>query len=328
METVKDILAGKGSEVIGVGPDATLYEALEVMADRNVGAVLVIDEKSEVAGIFSERDFARKIIIKGRSGETTKVKEIMTRHVLYVQPDTTISECMALMTEKRVRHLPVLEREARRSRVHRRCGQGAPQNAGVGHFPAGFRNRSARALHFEEPLTEALRSHGALGLQLRGIYDVPDLSDALPGHIARFFVSEPVVERPTAEGALPGAVVPGDRAEILGAQGRGDGYRRCEERGPGFRAVAVADALSAGILRENIEGHARTVGEDAASVGRGFDQNRVRRLSPREGREKAYKQRENQGPHTCSPHGNLHSTKSRSVEFTARRRFILLILPY
>ncbi|MGO8694669.1 MAG: CBS domain-containing protein [Rectinemataceae bacterium] len=111
METVKDILAGKGSEVIGVGPDATLYEALEVMADRNVGAVLVIDEKSEVAGIFSERDFARKIIIKGRSGETTKVKEIMTRHVLYVQPDTTISECMALMTEKRVRHLPVLERE-------------------------------------------------------------------------------------------------------------------------------------------------------------------------------------------------------------------------
>jgi len=111
MEKVKDILAVKGSAIVSVGPDATLYEALEVMADRNVGAVLVIDEKGKVAGIFSERDFVRKIIIKGRSGDSTKVKEIMTAQVLYVQPDTGIADCMNLMTQKRIRHLPVLEGE-------------------------------------------------------------------------------------------------------------------------------------------------------------------------------------------------------------------------
>ncbi len=111
MEKVKDILAVKGGSIISVGSEATLYEALEVMADKNVGAVLVMDEKGKVAGIFSERDFVRKIIIKGRSGDTTKVREIMTAHVLYVQPDTSIADCMTLMTQKRIRHLPVLEGE-------------------------------------------------------------------------------------------------------------------------------------------------------------------------------------------------------------------------
>jgi len=109
METVKDILASKGREVIGVDQDATLIAALEVMAEKNVGSVLVLDAKGAIQGLFSERDFVRKIIIKGRSMETTKVKEIMTSHVLYVETDTTLSDCMNLMTEKRVRHLPVLE---------------------------------------------------------------------------------------------------------------------------------------------------------------------------------------------------------------------------
>ena len=109
METVKDILAMKGSEVISVDPEATLISALETMADRNVGAVLVLDDKRAVLGLFSERDFVRKIIIKGRAMETTKVKENMTARVLYVSPDTTLSDCMNLMTEKRIRHLPVLD---------------------------------------------------------------------------------------------------------------------------------------------------------------------------------------------------------------------------
>jgi CBS domain-containing protein len=109
METVKDILSVKGSEVLSVGADASLLAALEIMADRNVGAVLVLDAQGGVSGIFSERDFVRKIIIKGRTMETTKVKEIMTSPVLYVGSDTTLSDCMNLMTEKRVRHLPVIE---------------------------------------------------------------------------------------------------------------------------------------------------------------------------------------------------------------------------
>jgi signal-transduction protein with cAMP-binding, CBS, and nucleotidyltransferase domain len=109
METAKDILAAKGKDIVGVSPDSTLLEALEKMADRNVGAVLVLDPSGDVLGIFTERDFARKIIIKGRAIETTKVREAMTERVLYVGPETKISDCMNLMTEKRVRHLPVME---------------------------------------------------------------------------------------------------------------------------------------------------------------------------------------------------------------------------
>jgi CBS domain-containing protein len=108
VETVQDILATKGKEVYSVGPEATLYEALEKMADLNIGAILVLDENDRILGIFSERDFVRKIIIKGRDGDTTKVRQIMTTRVLYVEPSTPISDCMNLMTEKRVRHLPVI----------------------------------------------------------------------------------------------------------------------------------------------------------------------------------------------------------------------------
>ena len=109
MMTVKELLARKGGEVHCVRPDATVYEALELMADRNIGAVMVVDETGEIQGLFSERDYARKNIIKGRSTHGTRVKEIMTKRVLYVQPEATILDCMNLMTEKRVRHLPVLE---------------------------------------------------------------------------------------------------------------------------------------------------------------------------------------------------------------------------
>jgi CBS domain-containing protein len=108
VQSVKDILKEKGNAVYSVRPEATLYEALELMADRNIGAVLVLAEDGKIQGIFSERDFVRKIIIKGRDGEVTKVKEIMTTQVLYVQPDTSLPDCMNLMTGKRIRHLPVI----------------------------------------------------------------------------------------------------------------------------------------------------------------------------------------------------------------------------
>jgi CBS domain-containing protein len=109
MSTVKNILEKKGSDVWAVKPNATVYSALELMAAKNLGAVLVVDDAGSLQGIFSERDYARKIIIKGRNSHTTKVKDIMTARVQYVQPDTTLHECMALMTQKRFRHLPVLD---------------------------------------------------------------------------------------------------------------------------------------------------------------------------------------------------------------------------
>lgn len=109
MNKVKDILAKKPRVVFTVSSDATLYQALEIMADKNIGAILVTDKNGKLAGIFSERDFARKIIIKGRDGDKTTVGEIMTTQVLFVDPETTIDDCMTLMTEKKIRHLPVLD---------------------------------------------------------------------------------------------------------------------------------------------------------------------------------------------------------------------------
>jgi CBS domain-containing protein len=111
VETVAEYLKKKGGEIYSVRPNATVYGALELMAEKNIGAVVVTDEEGKIHGIFSERDFARKMIIKGRNANTTKVKEIMTTLVVSVNPDTRIHECMALMTERRIRHLPVLDRE-------------------------------------------------------------------------------------------------------------------------------------------------------------------------------------------------------------------------
>jgi len=111
METVAEFLAGKGAAVYTVRPDATVYEALELMAEKNIGAVLVTDETAKLHGIFSERDYARKMTIKGRDSHTTKVREIMTTVVVSINPDTRLRDCMSLMTEKRIRHLPVFQGE-------------------------------------------------------------------------------------------------------------------------------------------------------------------------------------------------------------------------
>ena len=108
MTTVKDILQTKGHDVLSITPDATVYEALKVMADKNVGALMVLDGQT-VAGIMSERDYARKVVLHGKSSVEMQVREIMTSSVYYVRPEQSLQECMAQMTDKRVRHLPVIE---------------------------------------------------------------------------------------------------------------------------------------------------------------------------------------------------------------------------
>ena len=108
MKTLRQILADKSGPLVIVSPD----DALQVMADHNVGAVLVLDGK-QLVGIFSERDYARKVILFGKASKDTRVREIMTDKVLYVTPDRTVDECMAIMTEKHFRHLPVLDDDGR-----------------------------------------------------------------------------------------------------------------------------------------------------------------------------------------------------------------------
>lgn len=110
MITVGRILKEKGNRIWSVSPDTMVFEALNLMAEKNLGAVLVI-EGGKIAGIFSERDYARKVILKGKSSKETPVKEIMTKDVLFVRPNHSIEECMALMTDKHIRHLPVIDEE-------------------------------------------------------------------------------------------------------------------------------------------------------------------------------------------------------------------------
>ncbi|HLF24702.1 MAG TPA: CBS domain-containing protein [Anaerolineae bacterium] len=110
MKTVNQLLQAKGSDVWSIAPGASVYEALARMADKNIGALLVLDA-GRLIGIFSERDYARKVVLKGKASKDTPVKEIMTSRVVYVRPEQSIEDCMALMTDKRVRHLPVLEGE-------------------------------------------------------------------------------------------------------------------------------------------------------------------------------------------------------------------------
>ncbi len=105
---VKDILNVKGGQVWAVSPDDTVFKALEVMAEHDIGAVLVM-EGDELRGILSERDYARKVILLGRASRGTPVREIMTTEVKTVSPDDTIDQCMAFMTKKHIRHLPVVE---------------------------------------------------------------------------------------------------------------------------------------------------------------------------------------------------------------------------
>ena len=108
MRTVRDILETKGRDVWSIEPGAMVYDAVKLMADKQIGALLVL-QGGKLAGIVSERDYARKIILQGRSSLTTQVREIMTSRVVYVEPERNIEECMALMTAKRIRHLPVVE---------------------------------------------------------------------------------------------------------------------------------------------------------------------------------------------------------------------------
>jgi len=108
MKKVRDILEVKGRAVWSIEPAASVFDALKIMAEKEVGALVVL-EGSKVVGIISERDYARKVILHGRSSPTTLVNEIMTTRVAYAQPQQNIDECMAIMTEKRIRHLPVME---------------------------------------------------------------------------------------------------------------------------------------------------------------------------------------------------------------------------
>jgi CBS domain-containing protein len=107
MTTVAQLLQDKGRAVWTIAPDATVYDALSLMAAKNVGALVVV-EGARVVGILSERDYARKVILKGKFSKDTRVREIMTEKVYFVRPEQTIEECMAVMTAEHIRHLPVL----------------------------------------------------------------------------------------------------------------------------------------------------------------------------------------------------------------------------
>jgi CBS domain-containing protein len=107
-ETVQSILKAKGNQVWSLSPEATVYEAIGLMADKHVGALLVVAE-GRLAGIISERDYARKVILKGHSSKEMQVREIMTSPVVTVTPQHTVAECMRIMTDRRIRHLPVVD---------------------------------------------------------------------------------------------------------------------------------------------------------------------------------------------------------------------------
>lgn len=110
MRTVKDLLGSKPMTVWSITPEASVFQALELMAEKEIGALVVLSG-SKLVGLLSERDYARKVILKGKASKETRVREIMTDKLITIRPETSIDECMALMTDKRIRHLPVLEGE-------------------------------------------------------------------------------------------------------------------------------------------------------------------------------------------------------------------------
>jgi len=105
---IREILHHKGGAIWSISPDATVFEAIQLMADKNVGALLVI-KAGKLVGIITERDYTRKVALKGRSSKETPVRDVISGRIIHVTPDHTVEECMRLMTEHRVRHLPVLE---------------------------------------------------------------------------------------------------------------------------------------------------------------------------------------------------------------------------
>ena len=109
MKSVAEILRSKPDQTVySIAPGASVFDALRLMADKNIGSLLVVEE-GKIAGIFSERDYARKVILMDRSSKQTAVREVMTSSVMYARPDQTNEECMALMTDNRLRHLPVID---------------------------------------------------------------------------------------------------------------------------------------------------------------------------------------------------------------------------
>jgi len=110
MQTVADILKGKGDKVWTISPEITVFDALKIMADKNIGALVVV-EGEDIVGLMSERDYARKVILHGKSSREIPVRDIMTPDIHFVLPDQSIEECMDQMTNKRVRHLPVMDND-------------------------------------------------------------------------------------------------------------------------------------------------------------------------------------------------------------------------
>ena len=108
MTKIAQLLNTKGDQIWSVEPKATIFEALEIMSEKEIGALLVMVD-GKLTGIFSERDYARKVILKGKSSKETPVGELMTKKVFYMDPQKTINDCMAMMTAKRIRHVPVIE---------------------------------------------------------------------------------------------------------------------------------------------------------------------------------------------------------------------------
>src|SRR5882762_10883571 len=108
VDTVRLILKRKGQNIWHISPEACVYDAIEIMADKYVGALLVVAE-DKLVGVVSERDYARKVILQGKSSKQTQVKEIMTSPAIFVTPEQTVQDCMRIMTDKHIRHLPVVE---------------------------------------------------------------------------------------------------------------------------------------------------------------------------------------------------------------------------
>ena len=108
MKTLTEVLERKGRQVVSIGPEATVYEAIETMAVNSIGALLVLDN-GRLCGILSERDYARKVVLQGLSSRSTAVKDIMAQPVICARPDQSVEAAMAIMTERRIRHLPVTD---------------------------------------------------------------------------------------------------------------------------------------------------------------------------------------------------------------------------
>jgi CBS domain-containing protein len=110
VKTVEQLLRSKSNQIFSIAPGVTVFEGLKLMAEKNIGALVVI-EAGRVVGIFSERDYARKVTLEGKSSKDTPIRDVMTARVIGVTPANTVEDCMALMTDKHIRHLPVLDDE-------------------------------------------------------------------------------------------------------------------------------------------------------------------------------------------------------------------------